>query len=108
MLCGWRIKPYSVDLRERVLTALNRRMPRVEMVTTFAVSLASLKRWQAARRDAAAVAPQPMVTGGSEPTITLVPAEDVRAQLSAFPDATLEEHVACWNADYATSIANGP
>jgi transposase len=52
----WGVKPYSVDLRERVLAALDRGMSRSEVVTTFQVSLASLKRWHAARRDTGAVA----------------------------------------------------
>ena len=46
------MKAYSIDLRERVLAALDRGMPRSQVVSTFQVSLASLKRWHAARRDA--------------------------------------------------------
>jgi transposase len=63
------MKAYSVDLRKRVLAALDRGMPRSELVTTFQVSLASLKRWHAARRDTGDFTPQPP-TGGFEPTIT--------------------------------------
>jgi transposase len=44
------MKPYAVDLRERVLAALDRGMPRAEAVITFQVSPASLGRWVAARR----------------------------------------------------------
>ena len=33
----WRMKAYSVDLRERVLAAIDRGMPRSEVVATFNV-----------------------------------------------------------------------
>ncbi len=38
---------YSLDLRERVLAAVARGMPRQEVLTTFAISSGSLKRWLA-------------------------------------------------------------
>src|SRR6266511_2935632 len=63
------MKAYSVDLRQRVLAALDRGMPRSEVLTTFQVSLASLKRWHAARRDTGDFTPQ-HPSGGFEPTST--------------------------------------
>jgi transposase len=98
------MKAYSVDLRERVLAALDRGMRREEVVSTFDVSLASLKRWHAARRDTGGFAPRP-ATGGSEPTLTSAHDDEVRAQVAAFPDATLAEHAARWNAAHSTSIS---
>ncbi len=98
------MKAYSVDLRERVLAALDRGMSRAEVVTTFAVSLASLKRWHAARRNTGSFAPKPP-SGG--PTARFTPAhdEDLRAQVSVFPDATLDEHAVRWNTAHGTSIS---
>jgi len=98
------MKPYSVDLRTRVLAALERGVARAEVVTTFQVSLASLKRWLGAWRDTGAVTPQPP-TGGPDRTIT--PAQDAAlcAQVLAFPDATLAEHAARWNAAHGTSLS---
>jgi transposase len=98
------MKAYSLDLRERVLAALDRGTPRTEVVSTFQVSLASLKRWLAARRDNGALSPRPPA-GGFAPTITPDHDEAVRAQVAALPDATLEQHAARWNADYGTSIS---
>lgn len=97
------MKAYSVDLRERVLAALDRGLSREEVVSTFGVSLASLKRWHATRRDTGAFAPRP-ATGGTQPTITSTHDEQLRAQVAAFPDATLEEHATRWNAAHGTSI----
>lgn len=98
------MKPYSVDLRERVLAALERGMPRSEAVITFQVSLASLKRWFAARRDTGDLTPRP-ATGGPDPSITPQHDEELRAQVTAFPDATLAEHAQRWNAARGTSFS---
>ena len=98
------MKPYSVDLRERVLAALDRGMPRAEVVTTFQVSLASLKRWRAARRDTGDLTPRPP-TGGPARSITPTHDPDLRAQVLATPDATVAEHAARWNATHGTSLS---
>ena len=95
---------YSVDLRKRVLAALDRGMSRSEVVSTFQVSLASLKRWHAARRDTGNLAPKPP-SGGPSPRITPVHEEDLCAQVAAFPDATLIEHTERWNAAHGTSLS---
>ena len=44
------MRAYSVDLRERVVAAVDRNMPRTEVATTFGVSLATIKRWLVRRR----------------------------------------------------------
>jgi transposase len=95
---------YSVDLRERVLAALDQGMARSEAVTTFQVSLASLKRWHAARRDTGDITPKPP-SGGPEPKLSSIHDDELRAQVAAFPDATLAEHAARWNANHSTSIS---
>lgn len=102
MLVG--MTAYSVDLRERVLTALDRGMPRAEVVDTFQVSLASLKRWHAARRDTGAFAPKPR-SGGPQPKLTSAHDEELRAQVVAFPDATLAEHTERWNSAHQTMLS---
>jgi transposase len=98
------MKAYSVDLRQRVLDALDRGMPRAQVVSTFQVSLASLKRWLAAQRDTGDISPQ-RPNGGSEATITSDQHQELRAQVAAFPDATLAEHATRWNAAHATTIS---
>ncbi|HEU5098378.1 MAG TPA: IS630 transposase-related protein [Roseiflexaceae bacterium] len=44
------MRAYSLDLRERVLAALEGGMSRNEVSTTFKVSLSTIKRWLARRR----------------------------------------------------------
>lgn len=98
------MKPYSVDLRERVLAALDRGLSRSELITTLQVSLASLKRWIAAQRNTGNCAPQPP-TGGPKPHITPVLDEALRDQVAAFPDATLTEHTQRWNTVHTMSLS---
>jgi transposase len=97
------MKAYSVDLRERVVAALDRGMSRSEVITLFQVSLASLKRWLAARRATGDLRPQPP-TGGRHRTIASAHDEALRAQVAAFPDATLAEHAARWNGAQGTTL----
>src|SRR5262245_33505421 len=98
------MKAYSIDLRERVLASHDRGMPRLELVSTFQVSLASLKRRLAARRETGTFTPQ-LPSGGVEPTITSDHHQELRAQVAAFPDATLAEHATRWNAAHTTTIS---
>jgi transposase len=58
---------YSKDLRLRVLAALDRGMPRKEVVKTFGVSIATIGRYLRRRREGANLAPKPST--GRTPTI---------------------------------------
>lgn len=98
------MKPYSIDLRARVLAALDRGMARAEVVATFDVSLASLKRWFACRRDSGTIMPRP-ATGGVEATFTPALDAELRTQVAAHPDATLAEHAEEWNAAHQSNIS---
>ena len=50
---------YSKDLRLKVLAAVDRGVPRREVVGTFGVSLAALKRWLGRRKEGEDLAPRP-------------------------------------------------
>lgn len=97
------MKAYSVDLRTRVVEAVDGGLPREQAVVTFRVSLASLKLWLAARRTTGTLAPLP-ANGGPQRSIAPEQEHLLRLQVAAFPDATLPEHAECWNATHATSI----
>ena len=86
---------YSVDLRERVLNAIERGMERLEVVRTFAVSEGSIKRWQKLRREGKSL--QARRPDGQRPTIK--PSDDavVRRLVETTPDATLQEYTDQWN-----------
>src|SRR5919201_1065864 len=101
MLGGMRA--YSVDLRHRVLAAVDRGMPRAQVVATFGVSSATIKRWLALRRITPELAPKR--PSGRPPTIRPEHEAALRQQLDAQPDATLELHARRWNATHGMRIS---
>ena len=87
---------YSKDLRLRVLTAVDRGMPRKEVVRTFGVSIATIGRYIRRRREGMDLAPRPST--GRTPTI-LANLQQKRAlwkQLEQNDTATLERHCEIW------------
>ncbi len=70
------MRPYSQDLRERAVAAVERGMARSDVVAVCGVSLASLKRWVA-------------TNGPAQETV-------LRAQLAAHPDAPFGDHAHLW------------
>src|SRR5215203_2137218 len=57
------MKPYSKDLRLRVLAAVERGVPREEVARTFSVSVPTIKRWLKRRRETGDVEPKPIPPG---------------------------------------------
>jgi transposase len=87
---------YSKDLRLKVLAALDRGMPRKEVVRTFGVSIATIGRYLRRRREGMDLAPR--ASTGRTPTI-LANLQQKRAlwkQLEQNDTATLERHCEIW------------
>jgi transposase len=85
------MKPYSKDLRLRVLAAVDRGVPREEVAKTFSVSVATIKRWlKRRRRETADVEPKPIP--GRPRLKGAVLQEWLPSQLQNNNDLTLEEH----------------
>jgi transposase len=84
------MRPYSRDLRERVIAALEAGLlSQAEIAETFAVSLSTVEKWWRRRRETGARAARPHAGGVSR---TLQGAEDfLRAEIERQPDALLEE-----------------
>src|SRR5258706_16110614 len=97
------MKPYSTDLRQRVLSALDAGLPRVDAVRIFQVSLGSLKRWLRMRRTKGDLTPQR--PSGRTPSITPDQYAHLQLQLEAAPDASLADHATQWNADHGTTLS---
>lgn len=85
---------YSLDLRERVLAAVDRGLSRTQIAQQFQVGRATITNWVTLRRDRGSLAAQS--SPGRPRTIGVAEAEGLRAQLTAQPDATLPEHVRLW------------
>lgn len=85
------MKPYSKDLRLKVLEALDRGMPRTKVVEVFGVSVPTIKRWLRRQRETGNnVEPKPIPGPPARKGVALE--EALPSQLRANPDFTLEEH----------------
>ena len=86
------MKQYSVDLRERLLGAIDAGLSQVEAARLFGVSTATLERWRRRQRERGSVAPHPRPGRPRR----IAPSQDAAllAQVRAHPDATLVEHCA--------------
>lgn len=84
------MKPYSKDLRLRVLDAVDRGMPREEVAETFSVSVPTIKRWLKRRRETGDVDAKPIP--GRPPVKGAVLAGWLPSHLRSNDDLTLAEH----------------
>jgi len=84
------MKPYSKDLRVRVLAAVDAGKPREEVAKTFSVSMPTIKRWLKRRRDTGDVKPKPIPGRPSRKGAMLQ--HWLPKHLEANHDLTLEEH----------------
>lgn len=100
------MKPYSIDLRKRVLSALDKGMSRTEAIKTFEVSESSIKRWVRIQKSTGDVLPK-RATGGRQAKIGPEHADELRAQVAVHSDATLQEHADLWNESHGTSLSRG-
>ena len=99
------MKPYSKDLRLKVLEAVDRGMPRAEVAEVaevFGVSMPTIKRWLKRRRETGQVDPKP--TPGPPATKGVALEEALPSQLRANPDFTLEEHQQLFEETYGMSV----
>ncbi len=92
----------AVALRQRVLAALDRGMSRQQVVATFGVSVATLKRWLVLQRTATPLSPK--ASPGRRRTIPVAQQAALWAQLEAHPDATLQQHAHLWNDTHAVHL----
>lgn len=97
------MKGYSVDLRQRVLAAVARGMPRQQVVQTFGVSSGTIKRLLTKQQHAADLAPQS--PPGRLATISPDQYPALHVQLLAHPDATFAHHAGLWNAAHGTTLS---
>jgi transposase len=84
------MKAYSLDLRAKILAAVDNGMSKSEAARVFGVGLATVKRYAVLRREHGSLTPKPHP--GRPPTISPEQQEVLRTQLLAQPDAFLDEH----------------
>ena len=85
------MKPYSMDLRERVVAACDARDgTREQIAARFSVSVSWIRDLLKRRRETGSIAPKPH-GGGRPPAFAGESAERLRAAVADDDDATLEE-----------------
>ncbi len=99
------MKAYSVDLRKRVVEAVEGGAPRAEVAGTFGVGLATLKRWVARRRRDPEDDLSPKAPPGRSPSIAREQRAELWAQLEGHRTATIAEHAGLWNEAHKTSLS---
>src|SRR5688500_82332 len=88
------MKPYSEDLRERVVRAVMIGTPRDEVAVQFLVSVPTIERWLRRKRETGGLAAKPVPGPVAVKTNALMAALPER--LADRADATLEEHCSWW------------
>src|SRR5918997_5546088 len=97
------MKPYSKDLRLRVLAAVDRGVPREEVAKTFSVSVPTIKRWLKRRRETGDVEPKPIPGRPSRKGAMLQ--SWLPEQLEANDDLTLEEHREAFEEEFGEAVS---
>ena len=97
------MKPYSEDLRWRVVAAVDDGLPRTEVARRFIVSVPTIKRWLKQRRETGTLAPKPVP--GAAPVKTVGLAEALPGRLATHADATLAEHCAWWREHSGVAVS---
>ena len=97
------MKAYSQDLRQRVVRAVDAGQSQAEIAKTFAVSVATIKRYLKQRRETGHVLAK-AIPGRPAHKGALLQAH-LRAQLEAHPDATREEHCRLFQAEHGLEVS---
>lgn len=97
------MKAYSQDLRQRVLRAVAAGQTQAEIAKTFAVSVATIKRYLKQRRETGHV--QPKAIPGRPAASGAVLQAHLRAQLEVHPDATREEHCQLFQTEHGIPVS---
>src|SRR5579883_909647 len=97
------MKPYSQDLRQRVLHAIDAGQSQKTVAQTFRISVATIKRYLKARRERGHVLPKAIP--GRPAVKGTVLRTHLQAQLEAHPDVTREEHCRLFEATHGIQVS---
>jgi transposase len=89
------MRAYSMDLRERIVAAVDAGLPQRQAAERFEVSLRTVERYLARRRATGSLAATAQ-RHGPEPTVRRALQAWLPARLDAAADATLAEHAAAF------------
>jgi transposase len=97
------MKPYSKDLRVRVLAAVDSGVSREEVAKTFSVSVPTIKRWLKRRRETGDLEPKPIP---GRPRLKGAALQEwLPSQLQNNNDLTLQEHREAFEEEVGVSVS---
>ena len=105
-MIGWEtlgMRPYSKDLRLRVLAACDRGMPREEVARVFGVSAPTIRRYLRLRRETGGVEAKPVPGPPARKGAALESA--LPAQARSNPDLTLAEHCELFEEEHGIGVS---
>lgn len=97
------MRAYSLDLRERVVRAVDLGYKRIDIIQLFGVSRATIKRYLKQRRETGRLNRRSIP--GRPPKKSTPLQAGVVAQLEAYPDATLEMHCQFWEQTFGMHVS---
>ncbi len=98
------MRAYSQDLRQRILHAVDQGKPRAEIIKTFEVSRATIKRYLKRRRETGEVRAKVIPGRPSKKGAALQ--AGLPCQLEMYPDATLAEHCQTWEVSQGVQVSS--
>ncbi|MBO0778585.1 MAG: IS630 family transposase [Ktedonobacteraceae bacterium] len=97
------MRAYSYDLRLRILHAVDQEKSRAEIIKTFDVSRATIKRYLKLRRETGDVKAKAIPGRPAKKGAALL--AGLQPQLDAHPDATLAEHCQIWESTQSIQVS---
>jgi len=94
------MRAYSMDLRERVARAVANGMSKAEAARRYELGLSTVKRYV---RLGAGGSLRPRISPGRPRALDAAGVVALRAQVAAYPDATIAEHQRLWQAAQGTA-----
>lgn len=88
------MRAYSLDLRTRIVAAVEAGQPQAVVARRFGVAVTTIRNYRRLHAETGGLAPRPRP--GDAPEIGPAQYLALRAQLAAHPDATLAQHGATW------------
>jgi transposase len=98
------MRGYSLDLRLKVLAAVDCGIPRKEVVSTFGVSMPTLERYLSLRRQTGEIGP-PRTPGRTPIGATIEERSALWRQLEENDGATLERHCKLWESKQGDRVS---
>ena len=97
------MKAYSIDLRQRVVTAVEQGLNKSAAARTFQVDLSTVKRWVRLKTATGSLEPKPRP--GLAPRIHPDQYPALAAQMRAQPDAALQTHCQRWTQEHHQTLS---